>query len=244
MPQRDRFNLGLHDESDHPHRWMALSTLVLWLSVAAAGVAGPLWPETADSSESPQEALPPIEILNVELTTDPLIPSVEPVSESAVSEAPRIDVAQPVMPETPPLARVAAPSVPMVFPLPTPEPSLEVPEAKKADSVVPAAPVSEPVENPGDTVGPRQAQALVFGRGEGRQPAPRYPRTAIREGQEGAVTCVFTVEASGRVSSVEVTEPCPWPLLNEEAARVIRSRWRFRRGNERRYQITIRFQIQ
>ena len=244
MPQQVRHPFGINDESENPHRWFALSTLVLWLSVTAVGVAGPLWPDGPESRVAPEEEPPPIEVLIVELTAEPVASSTETVIEDPVSKAPPIEVAQEALPDPSPLAQVASPSVPMAFPVPTEEPAQEVIEAKEAASSVPPRSDSESTETTVATSGQPAAQALVFGRGEGRQPAPRYPRTALREQQEGAVTCVFTVEASGRVSSVEVTEPCQWPLLNQEAARVIGSRWRFKRGDVRRYQITIHFRIQ
>lgn len=241
MSRPPRIPLGFQDEHDAPHRWIALSTLVLWMGIAMVGVAGPLWPERSarGTAESPQDP-PPVEVLVVELTDEPL-------ARPTLGVAPPESVPSPLdaAPEpstAPPLARVVAPSVAVAFPKPTPGPSVEV--ARPQDAARSVAPDASSDSAHADSQTAPQAQALVYGRGEGRQPAPRYPRTALREGQEGAVTCVFSVEASGRVSAVEIVDPCPWPLLNEEAARVIRSRWRFRRGEPRRYQITINFQIQ
>lgn len=90
---------------------------------------------------------------------------------------------------------------------------------------------------------PAPAQTLTYGQGEGRQPAPEYPRQAVREGQEGTVRVRFTVGESGRVLAAEAIDPCPWPLLNEAALRAIRERWRFRSGAPRAYEVSIRFAL-
>ena len=88
-----------------------------------------------------------------------------------------------------------------------------------------------------------QVQELEFGQGEGKQIAPEYPRRAIKERQEGSVVVHFVVGENGQVSSVEASQPCPWPLLNESALRTVREQWRFPPGNLRIYEITIRFQL-
>jgi periplasmic protein TonB len=86
-------------------------------------------------------------------------------------------------------------------------------------------------------------QTIVYGQGEGRQPAPDYPQRAIREGQEGTAVVRFTVEENGRVSAAELISPSPWALLNGAALRVVRERWRFRPGVLRLYQVSIRFEL-
>jgi hypothetical protein len=47
----------------------------------------------------------------------------------------------------------------------------------------------------------------------------------------------------GRVIETLVSRPCPWSLLNREAERVIKTRWRFAPGPVRRYEVTIRFEL-
>jgi TonB family protein len=86
-------------------------------------------------------------------------------------------------------------------------------------------------------------QPLTFGQGEGRQPAPEYPRRAMQEGQEGLVGVRFTVGENGRVLTAEPIAPAPWPLLNEAALRAVRERWRFRPGPPRSYEVAIRFEL-
>jgi protein TonB len=118
-------------------------------------------------------------------------------------------------------------------------------------------PVDGPIRlaDPAETtfrVGPRPdansaavppVQTLSYGHGEGRQPAPEYPRQARREGQEGAVTLRFSVDESGRVLAAEMVSPTPWPLLNNAALRAVRERWRFRPGAPRLYEVAIRFEL-
>ena len=90
---------------------------------------------------------------------------------------------------------------------------------------------------------PLARQLLIYGQGEGKQPAPEYPLRAIREGQEGTVVVRLAVTESGSVTSAEAFTPSPWPLLNEAAVRVVRDRWHFRSGPPRLYDVAIRFQL-
>ena len=140
--------------------------------------------------------------------------SAEPLPVPAADTPPDPLAAPP--PLAPPLA-VAAPS-PLPFPSPVPCASSRPP---------PPAPV----------------HPLVFGIGEGRQPAPAYPDAAIRNGQEGTVTVRFSVAADGHVTTADVSAASPWSLLDEAALRVIRHRWRFAPGAVRTYEVAIRFSL-
>ena len=86
-------------------------------------------------------------------------------------------------------------------------------------------------------------EQLYFGQGEGRQPPPRYPREAERRGQEGSVTVEFEVDQNGYPQEVTVKKGSPWAILNREAQRVIKNRWKFAAGKPRRFQITIQFSL-
>jgi TonB family protein len=87
-------------------------------------------------------------------------------------------------------------------------------------------------------------QSLTYGQGEGRQPAPRYPRRAIREGQEGTVLVRLSVNENGRVMSATAVSPSPWPLLNDAALEAVRQRWRFSPGSLRYFEVPIRFELE
>lgn len=86
-------------------------------------------------------------------------------------------------------------------------------------------------------------QALTYGLGEGRQPAPEYPPAAQRSGQEGTVLVRFSVGLDGNVTEAQTAAPSPWPALNEAALRAVRERWRFPRGPLRQYEVAIRFEL-
>jgi protein TonB len=124
----------------------------------------------------------------------------------------------------------------IAFPLPVEGP-VRIVEANQAGHAPPAAPAA-PTPAPATPV-----QPITYGQGEGKQPAPEYPRQAVREGQEGVVTVRFTVGGDGRVLAAEAVSPAPWPLLNEAALRAVRERWRFRPGPLRLYEVAIRFEL-
>ena len=130
-----------------------------------------------------------------------------------------------------PLA-VAQPSPAIAFAVPVAGPIRLVPLSQAAYSR-PTPPVWQ---------APR-VQTLTFGQGEGRQPAPEYPRRALQERQQGVVVIRFVVGENGQVSSAETTQPCAWPALNEAALRTVRERWQFPSGDLRIYEIAIRFQL-
>lgn len=132
---------------------------------------------------------------------------------------------------------VAAPAPDIAFAVPIAAPARIVPAAEASYRTVEVKP--EPAPAPAPIV----AQPLTFGQGEGRQPAPEYPRQALRQGQEGVVTVRMTVGEDGRVLAAEAVSPSPWPLLNQSALRVVRSRWRFLPGTLRAYEVAIRFQL-
>jgi protein TonB len=209
-------------------------TLILWLGCLAVGIAGVLVPYARPLP--PKPAPPPIvaKLLNVELTTDPLPPVSQPPKLPDLMQPP--PVAPPPVVPPPPSMAVAAPSPNIAFAVPIAEPARVVPAAEASYRTVEkpkVAPAPAPVV----------AQPLTFGHGEGRQPAPEYPRQAERQGQEGVVTVRMTVGEDGRVLAAEAVSPSPWPLLNQAALRVVKSRWRFVPGTLRAYEVAIRFQL-
>lgn len=226
------------DESD----WMQAATLTAWATCLAVGIAGGVWgyPHPAPAAAAP--SLPPVEALEVALTTDPL-----PVPDTAAAVPP----APAMLPAPPPAAPPARPtSTPSLVPVAT---AVAVPAAvfpvREAASAGPVPAAAGPAPSgSADNAGPGTSavpapEALVFGQGEGRQPAPEYPPRARREGQEGTAVIRFTVGADGRVESAEAVRPTRWPLLNESALRAVRERWRFRAGTVRRYEVSIRFEL-
>jgi protein TonB len=205
-------------------------TLTLWLGCLGVGVLGFALPYVRPSPQ-PKEPPPVLaEILQVELTGD-FLPEPLPVPADPAQPPPLLDLL--VVPQPPPLIAVAKPSPAIAFPVPVERP-VRIVEARQASpsfakdiGAAPAPPV----------------QAITYGHGEGKQPAPEYPPQAVREGQEGAVTLRFSVGENGRVLQADAVTASPWPLLNEAALRAVLERWRFRPGSIRLYEVSIRFEL-
>ncbi|MCI0534350.1 MAG: TonB family protein [Verrucomicrobiales bacterium] len=212
---------------------LPVATLVLWLGCLAIGWIGFVLPYARPRPPVKQPEPIQAEVLNVELTNEPLPPPDAPPSPADTSEPPPLN--QPTgPPQAPPMIAVAEPTPAVAFALPVEAPTriVEVGEASYARQTEPIAPAPAP-----------PVQAITYGQGEGRQPAPEYPRQAIREGQEGNVTVRMSVGENGRVLAAEAVSPSPWPLLNESALRAVRQRWRFRPGPLRLYEVSIRFEL-
>ncbi|HMJ89262.1 MAG TPA: energy transducer TonB [Candidatus Acidoferrum sp.] len=210
-------------------------TLVTWTSFLVVGVAGFFL--RYDRPTAPKKSLPPVvaQLLQVELTQDPL-PPITPSPQSPPLPQPP-PMVQPIpMPSAPPTIAVAAPSPAIAFAVPIQAPA-QVVAAAQASYRTPA--VTPPAEAPPAAV----PLPLTFGVGEGKQPAPEYPRLAMRQGQEGTVVVQFLVGADGRVVAAEAASRSPWPLLNEAAVRVVRRQWQFAPGAVRSYEVAIRFQL-
>lgn len=207
-------------------------TLVLWAVCLGIGLLGLALPYTRPLPIAKMPEPITAEVLNVQLTNDPLPPP-DPEPPAATPPPPLLE---PVMPSTvPPMLAVAEPSPNIAFALPAEGPAriVEARAASYARTTAPqdSAPATPPV------------QPLTFGRGEGTQQAPEYPRESMRAGQEGTVVVRFSVGDDGRVLAAEASSPSPWTLLNAAAVRVVRERWRFRPGPMRLYEVAIRFEL-
>lgn len=235
------------------------ATLALWLGCLAVGVLGMAlpYPRPAGAPPAPPvvEAVPaqmPVE--EITLSAPDAAPSPAHPARARVSPAPPPLAAAPLIPPAPPLREVAVAAPAVVFALPVRPPARTL-AAAPAMVAGPPAPAKGPppaAEGPPaaqetapapGAVQPR-AQPLEFGQGEGRQPAPEYPRRAVRSGQEGVVRVGLAVDEHGRVTQAGAVSASPWPLLNEAALRVVRERWRFAPGPARRYEVSIRFELQ
>jgi protein TonB len=172
-----------------------------------------------------------VEMLNVELTSEPLPDLAPPLANLLATPPPADAVAQPQLPQ--PLA-VAMPSPAVAFAVPVEGPARIVDAAQASYS-------TSAVSNNAVAAATLPVQALTFGQGAGKQPAPEYPWRAQNEGQEGVVNVRFTVAENGRVVSAEAITPSPWPMLNDSAVRTVRNRWRFNAGSLRAYEVAIRF---
>ena len=140
--------------------------------------------------------------------------------------------------QAPALTAVAEPSPQIAFAVPVQEPAQIVETSQAVYKGGTAASQGTP-----SGTGIPAPQQLIFGEGDGRQPAPEYPYRARQEGQQSPVTVRFTVGESGQVLEAEALPSCPFVLLNNAALKVIRERWHFRAGPLRRYDVVIRFEL-
>ena len=212
----------------------AVFTFVLWSGCLVIGFLGIVLPYTRPSPPQKEQPAVRAEMLQVELTNDPL-PPIIPQTGVTPPQPPALDQLPAVMPEIPPLTTVAEPTA-VAFAVPVEGPVRVVEPAKASFA---AAPTAEPKP----AVAAPPVQVLTYGQGEGRQPAPEYPLRARREGQEGLVGIRFSVGEDGRVLSAEAVSASPWKLLNDSALRAVRERWRFSSGSLRLYEVSIRFQL-
>ncbi len=206
-------------------------TLVLWLGCSTVAALGFALPYVRPQAAKPQPEPTQIEMLNVELSTDPL-PDLEPPPATALAVPPPPEAL--VRPQLPQAVAVAVPSPAIAFALPVDGPVRVVPAAQASYSRTAPPDADASAATPA-------VQPLVFGQGAGKQPAPDYPLAAERARQEGSVKVRFVVGENGRVTAAEAVTPSPWPLLNDSALRTIRNRWRFPAGNLRAYEVAIRF---
>ena len=146
-----------------------------------------------------------------------------------------------VPPDAPPLIDLAKPSPAIAFALPTTGPAQIVSDPKSAVPTKPTTATTAPASAVPNIV--PAVHRLVYGQGEGRQPAPEYPREAVLARQQGTVIVRFTVDEAGRVVSAAVAEPCPFAILNQAAVRAVSESWRFSPGPARSYEVSIEFQL-
>jgi len=67
----------------------------------------------------------------------------------------------------------------------------------------------------------------------GTFPPPSYPGIAVRNRYQGKATLEIMVDASGAVTSVKVVKTSGYPVLDEAAMQVVKSRWHFQPGTAR-----------
>lgn len=223
---------------DSDNFWCDSISLGMWMLFLVIGITGQLM--LYDRPTMPPAAMdhPAVEMLDVDLA---------PVADELVigdADNPALDDSLPPpplavmeeIPSAPPLTAVADPSA-VAFALPVEGP-VQVVDVENAAFYKPSQDAQD-YQIDGYSV-----ESLVFGHGDGRQPAPRYPWKAVKRGQEGSVGVAFCVGKNGRVLSAEVSRSCPWPLLNESALNTVLHRWKFPAGAIRYYEVLIEFELQ
>lgn len=213
----------------------SIVTATIWMGCLAISVIGIVIPYARPQLPKPQPAPIQAELLDVSLTTDPILPEATAPAPPDVLVPP--PTTAPLAPPTAPaLIPVAAQNAAIAFELPVTGPTRVV-EASQASY---STPLTMPADN--STAQP-SATPLTFGLGDGKQPAPVYPARAASEGQEGTVRVEFTIGTDGRVVTAEIISASPWPLLNQAALKVIREKWRFKPGPVRRHTIPLEFSL-
>lgn len=219
------------DRADSPVNFAQISTFVLWSACLLVGVLGFVLPYNRPSLPALSPEPVTVEKLEVELTKDPLPPAASPVDPLSTPPPPAAIAES----QLSPAVAVAEPSA-VAFAVPVDGPTVVV----AADQAAHARPAAVLVSA---STGSSSPETLIFGQGEGRQPAPYYPERSAKLGQEGTVDVRLTVGTDGRVIDTVVASPCEWPLLNDAAERTVRHRWRFSRGPLRVYQVAIHFAL-
>lgn len=219
--------------------WLDSIGLSGWLSLLLAGLVGFSVDYQRPVAKAVPAPPPPAQMIDVELApVSADLAESEPPSATLPSPLPLPSPQAPALSEAPELVPVAdAASVAFALPVEGPVRIVAAPNAsctgrRGNGAGEGGASYSGPVET------------LVFGKGQGAQPAPHYPWKAVKQGQEGSVGIVFSVGNDGRVVSGEVSRPCPWPLLNECALRTVLHRWRFSTGELRYYEVIIQFELE
>ncbi len=210
-----------------------VATFVLWVGCLSIGVLGFVMPYSRPHLPPPAPEPVVVEKLAVELANEPLPPAALQTSDPLSPPPPPAALAEPQSSQ--PIAVAEASAVAFALPVEGPTVVVSSHQAAHAGSTV-SSNVAASSNLPA-------AQTLVFGQGEGRQPAPEYPARCMKLGQEGVVGVRLTVNPDGRVVSAAVAQPSPYPLLDDAAERTVRHRWRFARGPVRVYDVSIRFAL-
>jgi protein TonB len=220
-------------------------TLVIWLACLVIGLVGLLIPSGTPAgapAATSQPAADAPETLNVDVTNLPLPPldadqTPAPVETADAAEQPP-DAAAPAGPP-PMLAALASPDI--AFEKPVSGPVRIVSAALAARNSAPASTAASTVQAAIPLSRRTNPSRIVYGRGEGVQPAPQYPIEAVLDHEQGTVVVRFTVNPQGIVDNAEAFLPCPWPLLNQAAVRAVLETWRFSAGRARFYEVSIHF---
>jgi TonB family protein len=219
------------NQDNSPYTLTQIVTAVLWSACLLVGGLGFALPYSRPHAP----ALPPepvmVEKLEVDLANDPLPPAASPSDPLSAPPPPSALVE----PQLAPAVAVAEPSA-VAFAVPVDGPTVVV----APDQATHTRPATIQASSFSGSASP---QTLVFGQGEGRQPAPEYPARAAKLGQQGTVDVRLTVDTDGRVIETVVAGPCEWTLLNDAAERTVRHRWRFSHGPMRVYEVAIHFAL-
>jgi len=175
-------------------------------------------------------------VTHMAMRRDPPVPA-EPIRISLVEPPPQVEPPKlPPLVEPPP--RAAPPKQPI--PLPKPSPPLRQPPAAVTPVATTPSPAPAPVSLPELPVAPlakaipEKAEAPLRSNGaaEGRftqdvrtriEQKKVYPDTARDLGMSGSVDIVYVLDRAGKLIKAEIAVSSGYPLLDQAAARAVRS---------------------
>jgi protein TonB len=227
-----------------PGRNERIAIAVAFAASVALHASALLAPRLPHPEHPHEEPLP----LTVELRPPPVAPEADRLRRIAEPEPekpaqpprmapPKSRAEPPPPPKPPPKVAALAPPVP---PVSTPAPSSEAPPApaSPAPAAAPstasseARPQGEPERRASAPSAPVTAPSLNAA--YLRNPPPRYPASARRNGEEGTVMLRVAVTAGGAASRVDLERSSGYAALDEAALAAVKN-WRFvpaQRGGE------------
>ncbi|MDR2844891.1 MAG: hypothetical protein LBV28_02225, partial [Puniceicoccales bacterium] len=161
--------------------FVSLWTLVIWgccSAVVVTGIAAP--PVRFVAGQKTVDSIPAT-LIKVELTNDVTAEAAAPAEDYSPLPLTLPEAATPpalALPEAPLATPVADPAH-VAFALPIEGPTLLVPVAQAAYAAPPPPKEPTPDAPPAPMVPGAVPQRLIYGQGQGRQPAPDYPYQAI-----------------------------------------------------------------
>jgi len=159
----------------------------------------------------------PVDVVPVVFVPPPEQPKIEP--DQKPDEAPPTEEVS-----TPQVVTVVAPNPAAVaFAVPVQGPVVVAQAARLATPPPPPQAQAEP--------GPTKFDPNAMS--AGRYPPPNYPLAALRNHYEGTVDIELRVDPSGTVTSVKLMRSSGYPVLDEAALQVVKTRWRFPPGEAR-----------
>jgi protein TonB len=214
--------LGLHATDRDPNRKVAWVNSICALFLAI-GVVGS---KPASVKVRPLPSIEQVSAVIVEPLPPPPQTGAEPQNQESSDEerpeAPQVTVVTPDLPSVnfsvPTIGNLVVPNAIAVAPPLNP---------MKAAAVLKAAPSTLQTTGSG-----------------GERPQPPYPRIALDQGQQGAVTLAMTVDDGGAITAVSVKDSSGFPMLDRSALDFVKRHWRVPRGTGTRiYEATINYKI-
>jgi protein TonB len=215
-------------QASTPNRVTTKPSYWLLLMVVTGHIAGMAWLTNSKPTPPETKLVTPMMVSLVSNPEPEVIPIVEP--QPVVKPVPKPVVKKkPVVKETPtpePVKPVVQ-SV-MTEPVSAPEPPAEdAPVVEAKAPVVAEAPKVEPAPEP-------QIELPKFGAAYLHNPAPTYPSSSRRAGEQGRVLLRVLVSTNGNAETVELENSSGFEKLDDAAMKAVK-KWRFipaKRSNE------------